>query len=108
AGVLALLQRQAYRCALTGWDLTPETAALDHIIPVSRGGEHRISNAQVLTKIVNRAKGTLTNEEFIELCGAVWRHHRRSQPSDGAETPQLSARTAETSDVQPSLFSPQN
>jgi 5-methylcytosine-specific restriction endonuclease McrA len=72
--VLELLERQQYRCALTGRDLTPETASLDHIVPVCRGGEHHIVNTQVLEYSVNRAKGTLTNEEFIVLCGEVWRH----------------------------------
>jgi 5-methylcytosine-specific restriction endonuclease McrA len=75
--VLDLLDRQAYRCALTGRQLMPDTAALDHVIPVSRGGEHRIENAQVLQKAVNRAKGTLTNEEFIALCHEVVAHANR-------------------------------
>lgn len=72
--VLELLERQQRRCALTGRGLTPESASLDHIVPVCRGGEHRIQNTQVLERSVNRAKGTLTNDEFIELCGEVWRH----------------------------------
>lgn len=72
--VLQLLERQQYRCALTDQALTPESASLDHIVPVCRGGEHRIENTQVLERTVNRAKGTLSNEEFIALCGKVWRH----------------------------------
>lgn len=76
--ILALLERQQYRCALTTKALTPETASLDHIVPVCRGGEHRIENTQVLERTVNRAKGTLTNEEFITLCGEVWRHARHA------------------------------
>lgn len=72
--VLSLLEQQAFRCALTGRRLEPETAALDHVVPVSRGGEHRIDNTQVLDRTVNRAKGTLTNSEFIALCSEVVRH----------------------------------
>lgn len=72
--VLSLLEQQAFRCALTGRRLEPETAALDHVVPVSRGGEHRIDNTQVLERTVNRAKGTLTNGEFIALCSEVVRH----------------------------------
>jgi 5-methylcytosine-specific restriction endonuclease McrA len=67
ASILWLLKEQRYRCALTGRALTPDTTALDHEIPVSRGGTHSIGNAQALHKDVNRAKGTLTNEEFIQL-----------------------------------------
>jgi len=72
--VMLLVERQRFRCALTSSPLTPETASLDHIVPVCRGGEHRIENTQVLDRAVNRAKGTLTNEQFIALCSQVWRH----------------------------------
>jgi 5-methylcytosine-specific restriction endonuclease McrA len=72
--VFSLLERQQYRCALTGHKLTPDTASLDHILPVCRQGAHTIDNAQIVLKEVNRAKGTLTNEEFIALCRAVVRH----------------------------------
>lgn len=71
--VLRLLEHQHYRCALTGRALTPQTAAIDHIVPVRFGGLHAIENAQVLHKDVNRAKGSLTNEEFIGMCHEVVR-----------------------------------
>ncbi len=83
--ILRLLERQEYRCALTGRRLSPDTAALDHIFPVSRGGAHRIENAQVLDKQVNRAKGTLTNEEFIQLCREVLAHAASAQASEVKE-----------------------
>jgi len=69
--VLWLARRQDFRCALTGRRLQPETAALDHMLSVARGGRHCIENAQMLHKDVNRAKGTLTNEEFVTLCREV-------------------------------------
>jgi 5-methylcytosine-specific restriction endonuclease McrA len=69
-----LIECQGHRCALTGRKLRPETASLDHIIPISRGGSHCIANAQVLHKDVNRAKGTLTNDEFVTLCRQVARY----------------------------------
>ena len=72
--VLRLLECQQYRCALTGRPLTPETASLDHIVPVRCGGEHLVENTQVLHKDVNRAKTTMTNEEFIRLCREVVEH----------------------------------
>ena len=71
--MLRLLERQRYRCALTGRRLTPQTAALDHIVPIRRGGEHAIENTQVLHKDVNRAKGALTSEEFLAVCREVIR-----------------------------------
>lgn len=72
--VLRLLEFQQYRCALTGRELTPETAALDHIVPLRYDGQHAIENTQVLHKDVNRAKGSLTNLEFIHLCREVADH----------------------------------
>lgn len=69
--ILQMLQDQNFRCALTGRELMPETAALDHIEPISRGGEHVIGNVQILRKEVNRAKHTCTNEEFVEMCREV-------------------------------------
>jgi len=75
--VLRLLEYQQYRCALTGRALTPETAALDHIVPIRSNGQHVIENTQVLHKDVNRAKGTLTNAEFIALCREVVAHMDR-------------------------------
>jgi 5-methylcytosine-specific restriction endonuclease McrA len=72
--VLRLLEWQQHRCALTGRTLTPETASLDHIMPVSCGGEHVMENAQVLHKDVNRAKTTMSNDEFIHLCREVVDH----------------------------------
>lgn len=69
--VLRLVEFQQYRCALTGRSLTPESASLDHIVPVRHGGDHAIENAQVLHKDVNRAKTTMTSEEFIRLCREV-------------------------------------
>jgi len=80
--VIRLLERQGHRCALSGWPLTPQTAALDHIVAVTRGGLHRLDNVQVLHRDVNRAKYTLTNEEFIALCGAVWQHTKAPREPD--------------------------
>ena len=69
--VLRLLAHQRYYCALSGRKLTPQTAALDHIVPIRFDGEHVIENTQVLHKDVNRAKGSLTSREFIQLCQEV-------------------------------------
>lgn len=79
--VLRMVESQQYACALTGRALTPETAALDHIVPVRFGGEHVIENAQILHKDVNRAKGSLTKAEFINLCREVvtWTDLERSR-----------------------------
>lgn len=75
--VLQLLEYQRHCCALTGRQLTPDTSSLDHIVPIRSGGEHLIENTQVLHSNVNRAKGSLTNDEFIQLCHEVAAHAAR-------------------------------
>lgn len=82
SSVLALLEHQQFRCALTGRPLTPESAALDHIVPIRCGGQHVIENTQVLHKDVNRAKNSMTNEAFARLCEEVaetWRRRGGNQ-----------------------------
>jgi DNA-binding CsgD family transcriptional regulator len=71
ASLLALLESQEYRCALSGVQLTPKTAQLDHKTPRSKGGEHVMGNVWFLHRDVNRAKGTMTVDEFIKMCSRV-------------------------------------
>lgn len=69
--LMQLIQQQEYRCALSGVKLTPSDAALDHKLPVSSGGSDEIENLHWVSNQVNRAKGTMTNDEFIEMCKQV-------------------------------------
>lgn len=73
--IMRLVQEQEYRCALSGIKLTPKTASIDHKIPLSKGGLHRMDNAQIVHAEVNRAKGVLTNDEFIALCRRIVEWH---------------------------------
>lgn len=81
--LMALVHRQGYRCALTGRHLTPDTASVDHIIPLSEGGDHAVHNLQVVHKHLNNAKGTMSQHEFIAMCRevvewALWRGRQES------------------------------
>ena len=76
-----------FPCALTGRPIDfnkPETYEYDHIQPISRGGENTLSNLQILCPEANQAKGSLTDQEFIELCKEVVIHtgHRIYKPID--------------------------
>lgn len=71
-------QAQGGRCALTGAVLTPARgAALDHILPRSRGGTNDPSNLQWITNEVNDSKSYHTEEEFLDLCRLVLAHHEQ-------------------------------
>jgi len=73
--ILEMIERQGHRCALTGAVLTPNTASIDHIVPLVRGGKHHPDNAHVVTRDVNRMKGQLTVAEFVGVCRLVADHH---------------------------------
>lgn len=65
-------------CYLSGRPIDLENARsyeLDHVIPRSRGGDNSLDNLGVTTREINRAKGRLTNEEFILMCIDVVKHN---------------------------------
>lgn len=72
--VLELVNRQQFKCAISGRPLTPETASLDHIVPLASGGLHCLENVWVVDHQVNTAKGTLSLEEFVAMCRDVTAH----------------------------------
>lgn len=67
----ALLESQDYCCALTGVQLEPSTASLDHKVAISKGGSDTIENCQIVHKVVNRMKTTLSVDEFVHWCQLV-------------------------------------
>jgi hypothetical protein len=69
--LMQLIKRQSFRCALSGVEISPETARLDHIMPVSQGGTDEIVNLQWLHVDANTAKGTMSQEQFILMCRRV-------------------------------------
>lgn len=63
--LLTLWNFQKDKCAITGVTLIPgETATLDHIVPVARGGKSTIENIRFVHWVVNRMKWDLTDVEF--------------------------------------------
>ena len=67
------LQEQEFACALSRHELTPALSSLDHIDPRSFGGEDDINNLQIVLPCINKAKGTMTQAQFIAMCHAVAR-----------------------------------
>ena len=72
-----VLELQEYKCALSGIPITATgnfetiTASIDRI-DNSRGYEP--GNIQVVHKRVNMARGSLTVEEFVDMCRLVAQH----------------------------------
>jgi 5-methylcytosine-specific restriction endonuclease McrA len=69
--LVSLLRKQEYRCAYSGRELTPETASIDHTLPISRGGPNDIGNIAIVHMDVNTAKSSMTLAEFVALCREV-------------------------------------
>ena len=69
--LLGLIKSQEYRCQLSGILLEPSTATLDHKIPISSGGSDSIENLQWVSTEVNKAKGSMSQEEFMTMCKRV-------------------------------------
>jgi len=71
------LDQQGGLCFLSGRILTPENVELEHLVARANGGDHTLSNTALVVKEVNRAKGTMDLDEFIQLCNDVARSHPR-------------------------------
>jgi predicted DNA-binding protein YlxM (UPF0122 family) len=83
--LMELIERQGFRCALTGQVIDdPSTASLDHIEPVSNGGNNKIDNLQWVLNDVNIMKGTFSQKRFIEICCMVAEYTQRSIPQKEA------------------------
>lgn len=70
--LIAKLEEQEYKCAITGDILVPgSNASIDHIVPKCKGGSNDISNLQWTTEIANRSKWEMSTDEYIAHCQKV-------------------------------------
>lgn len=65
------LERRNYKCALSGWPISPDSFELDHIKSIQDGGSDEVDNLQCVHPLVNKAKGTMSNDQFIDMCRSV-------------------------------------
>ena len=56
---------------------------LDHIVPVSRGGDNSIENLGICTKHANLSKYDMLLEEYLELCRKVLENFGYSVEKNG-------------------------
>lgn len=61
---LADLIVEASACAYGQGSLETFGSAVDHIMPLARGGSHTLDNLTITCQPCNRAKGDLTRAEF--------------------------------------------
>ena len=60
--------KQQGRCYYTGTELTFDNVSLEHTVPLCRGGTNSPDNITLVTKQVQVMKGTMTGEEFKDMC----------------------------------------
>lgn len=63
-----ILERQQYRCSLSGRELTPENTDAEHILPLEHGGAHTPDNIYLIVRDAARLKRHLKEEDLIRLC----------------------------------------
>lgn len=78
ANLRRLLEKQQYKCALTGSKLTPELASIDHVVPLMDGGQNFVENLEIVRCDINAAKGTMSRDAFVKLCCEVADWHREN------------------------------
>ena len=49
---------------------------LDHIVPISKGGDNSLNNCNIACREANQAKHNLSKEEFLKLCQQVIDHNK--------------------------------
>lgn len=69
--IYAIVRLNGFRCAMSGLELDPDNASLDHIKPLSRGGTHTLDNVHVIHSTVNRMKGEMDQAEFVRWCKLI-------------------------------------
>jgi 5-methylcytosine-specific restriction endonuclease McrA len=64
-----LMQKQRFRCAICLVKIPEKRRHLDHVMPISRGGKHAISNLQWLCPPCNIEKRDKDPIDFMQKLG---------------------------------------
>lgn len=67
----ALLEKQSYRCPLSGRELTPATTRAELIVPKERGGVNAFDNIYLVDKDVSKIKRSMLESEIVELAADI-------------------------------------
>ncbi|EMK01205.1 MULTISPECIES: HNH endonuclease [Leptospira] len=66
-----ILDRQDYRCILTGRELLPENTNSEHIVPLRKGGNHEFNNICHVVAPLSKLKRYYTEEEIVHLAADI-------------------------------------
>lgn len=70
------IYRQSNRkCALCGKAVKYTDFTIDHIVPLSMGGENDIDNFQCTCRACNQFKGNILPEDFIRRVSDIYKHN---------------------------------
>lgn len=64
--VRRLSKQYRWKCSYCGRDLYPQTATVDHVVPLSKGGTNDYENLRLSCARCNRDKGSSEPEQFDE------------------------------------------
>jgi 5-methylcytosine-specific restriction endonuclease McrA len=79
-----IAKRQKLICPLSGRKLDNSSISIDHILPVSKGGNSSLENLRFVHVDVNFAKRALLDNDFIKLCHDIARTQKNPAFSGGA------------------------
>ncbi|MCR1795541.1 HNH endonuclease [Leptospira sp. id769339] len=66
-----ILNSQEYRCFLTGRELLPENTNSEHIVPLRKGGNHKLNNICHIVTPLSKLKRYYTEEEIVHLAADI-------------------------------------
>jgi hypothetical protein len=72
--IVSLYEIQKGKCSLTGWDIFWVESGWEHTASIDRINNkegYTLENIQLVHKIVNMSRGTLSVSEFIDMCNSV-------------------------------------
>lgn len=82
-GLRELLVKQKFQpdgtieCAITGRRVHRQDVALDHIVPLGKGGKHVMSNVRFVWKHANRIKHDMTDDELLQVAQDIVKKLKR-------------------------------
>ena len=62
-----ILDNYGKNCKYLDRPMVDDKYQIDHIVPISKGGDSSIENLQMISAVANKIKGSLTEEEFLIL-----------------------------------------